>query len=247
MVAGMHISDEGKIGIGLALLFGLGTGVVIRFPDQLWIGTAMMVLSAFGLILLAMHHFDIKKRKMIPAIGLIACGLGLFGFHERYLKTSTPQASAEVMPAAEIAPVPQSRKTDVAPSGDTYNVTTNGTGPAIGKINGPVTFNQGLQPFVLTDKAMSDALNSIDKNKPVEFIWANNKKSREIAEKLKNFFAERGVVVSPSTVHIGPFPEMDQPIMTGRDGFPDGEGGSLAVGIQVVAIDASVLVKGPPK
>lgn len=58
----MHISFEGKIGIGLALLGILGGGAFMRFPDQLWIGSAMMGVAIIGLILLAWHHFRTRQN-----------------------------------------------------------------------------------------------------------------------------------------------------------------------------------------
>jgi hypothetical protein len=52
----MAISTEGKIGIALALAFGLGGGAVAVWPDQKIIGLAMMAFAALGLIALAIYH-----------------------------------------------------------------------------------------------------------------------------------------------------------------------------------------------
>jgi len=81
----MRISAEGKIGIGLALLFGLGTGAVIVWPDDRWIGWAMMGVSALGLAMLGVHHFKVVHwfkrlnwmvQTLVIAIALVGSYVG---------------------------------------------------------------------------------------------------------------------------------------------------------------------------
>jgi hypothetical protein len=60
---GMDISGEGKIGIGLTLVFALGAGAYMRYPDQTWLGTATMIIAAGGLVLLIIHHFWTRSQK----------------------------------------------------------------------------------------------------------------------------------------------------------------------------------------
>lgn len=57
----MALSTEGKIGIGLTLVFALGGGTVIVFPHAVWVGWATMILSGLGLIALTAHHFWPQK------------------------------------------------------------------------------------------------------------------------------------------------------------------------------------------
>lgn len=59
----MHISAEGKIGIGLTLIFALGAGAYMRYPDQTWIGTLTMIIAALGLALLFAHHLWTRPKK----------------------------------------------------------------------------------------------------------------------------------------------------------------------------------------
>jgi hypothetical protein len=60
----MAISDEGKIGIGLTLLFGAGTGAVLIAPQQqTWIGGALIAISVVGFVLLAIHHIRTRAPK----------------------------------------------------------------------------------------------------------------------------------------------------------------------------------------
>jgi hypothetical protein len=58
----MAISTEGKIGIGLTLIFALGAGAVIVWPDQKLIGWAIVGLAGLGLIMLAIYHFWERKE-----------------------------------------------------------------------------------------------------------------------------------------------------------------------------------------
>ena len=53
----MQISTEGKIGITLTLVGLLGGGAIMRYPDQAWIGTAMMAVAVFGFACLVWHYF----------------------------------------------------------------------------------------------------------------------------------------------------------------------------------------------
>jgi hypothetical protein len=53
----MAISTEGKIGIALTLLFGVGGGAVIVAPEQqVWIGWVMIGFSLLGLVVLGINH-----------------------------------------------------------------------------------------------------------------------------------------------------------------------------------------------
>jgi hypothetical protein len=54
----MAISTEGKIGIGLTLLFGLGGGAVIVAPQQVWIGWTIIAFSLAGLLCLGIYHIS---------------------------------------------------------------------------------------------------------------------------------------------------------------------------------------------
>lgn len=59
----MQISSEGKIGISLALVGLLGGGAIVRYPDQAWIGTAMMAVAVLGIALLILHHYRSRHQK----------------------------------------------------------------------------------------------------------------------------------------------------------------------------------------
>lgn len=59
----MRISFEGTIGIALALLGILGGGAFMRFPDQAWIGTAMMAIAVVGLLMLVWHQYNARHQK----------------------------------------------------------------------------------------------------------------------------------------------------------------------------------------
>lgn len=60
----MTISTEGKIGIGLTLIFALGAGALTVAPTAIWIGWSIMALAAVGLLSLAIYHFRPRR----PAI-----------------------------------------------------------------------------------------------------------------------------------------------------------------------------------
>ena len=63
----MAISTEGKIAIGLALLFPLGAGGVMVAPEQqLWIGWATIAVAAGGLILLGIYHISTAVAPINP-------------------------------------------------------------------------------------------------------------------------------------------------------------------------------------
>ena len=59
----MQISTEGKIGLSLALVGLFGGGAIVRYPDQAWIGTAMMVVAVLGFLLLGLHHYRSRYQK----------------------------------------------------------------------------------------------------------------------------------------------------------------------------------------
>ena len=70
----MAISTEGKIGIGLTLLFGLGGGAVIVAPEQqVWIGWVVIAFSLLGLVVLGVHHVSaavVPTREKSPRMTL---------------------------------------------------------------------------------------------------------------------------------------------------------------------------------
>jgi hypothetical protein len=86
----MAITTEGKIGIGLALVQALGTGIVLVAPDAgKPVGWVLLILATLGLIGLGLHHgADLWRRrhqpgertKMLSFVGLVACLLGAVGF-----------------------------------------------------------------------------------------------------------------------------------------------------------------------
>jgi hypothetical protein len=90
----MLISDEGKIGIALALL-GLGGGgalFVLPHPYADYVGWSLIGVSVLGLILLGLHHFKVRiggllwrgGRQMWPQYLMVFAGclffVGLVGF-----------------------------------------------------------------------------------------------------------------------------------------------------------------------
>jgi hypothetical protein len=62
----MHISGEGKIGIGLGLLGLLGVGIPMVAPQYPWLGWPFIATSVLGLIALAFHHFRVRSRFGLP-------------------------------------------------------------------------------------------------------------------------------------------------------------------------------------
>ncbi len=81
----MAISTEGKIGIGLALLFGAGSGAMMVAPNHLEIGWSLIAFSLAGLIALGWHHFlGVREKKMVAFYGMIICGVGLLFFSILY-------------------------------------------------------------------------------------------------------------------------------------------------------------------
>jgi hypothetical protein len=71
----MQISDEGKIGIALALL-GLGGGgalFVLPHPYADYVGWSQISISVVGLALLGLHHF---RRKAGGSVGMTLAVLG---------------------------------------------------------------------------------------------------------------------------------------------------------------------------
>ena len=70
----MAISSEGKIGIGLTLLFGLGGGAVVVAPQQLWIAWTIIAISLTGLVILGIYHFWPKRNRLKLGIALTTLG-----------------------------------------------------------------------------------------------------------------------------------------------------------------------------
>ena len=52
----MHLSGPEKVGVGLALVLGLGGGIAVAFPNKL-VGYAIMVFCLLGRFSLVYHHF----------------------------------------------------------------------------------------------------------------------------------------------------------------------------------------------
>ena len=53
----------------------------MSFPDQVWIGTATMIVAASGLVWLGLNHFGVKSRIAFPICALCACILGAGVWH----------------------------------------------------------------------------------------------------------------------------------------------------------------------
>lgn len=77
----MHISPEGKIGIFLRLIGLAGAGAIMVAPEHIEIGWGLIVFPTAGLIL---HHFGIRRGRMIPLIGMILSAATFIGFSGWY-------------------------------------------------------------------------------------------------------------------------------------------------------------------
>jgi hypothetical protein len=77
----MGISTEGKIGIGLTLLFGAGAGAVMVAPEQqVWIGWILIIVSAIGFVLLISYHLATRVRKpREERVNLLVSDIGFNG------------------------------------------------------------------------------------------------------------------------------------------------------------------------
>ena len=72
----MHISDEGKIGIVLALIGLAGAGAIMVAPQQLWIGWSLIALALPGFFWLLYNHMTASdKNKRVPAVFLVSLGI----------------------------------------------------------------------------------------------------------------------------------------------------------------------------
>jgi hypothetical protein len=72
-----------KLGIGIALILGLGGGAAVLNPEWRWVGSGMMAFSLLGLVGLALHHWwDAVRNAGRPVlwIGVAVCGTGLLAF-----------------------------------------------------------------------------------------------------------------------------------------------------------------------
>jgi hypothetical protein len=109
----MHISDEGKIsiGVGLIALGGTGAVVVASGPVLLTIGWLVIGIAAIGSLLLVRHHYHSRlasiwapnrKIRMISLVGMIACVAGALGFSVSYFWPSVVDISATL--PVQIAP-----------------------------------------------------------------------------------------------------------------------------------------------
>jgi hypothetical protein len=56
------LSVEATVGFVLPLVLALGAGAYMRYPDQLWIGTATMIFAGVGLVILAAYHWLYRLR-----------------------------------------------------------------------------------------------------------------------------------------------------------------------------------------
>ena len=78
----MAVSTEGKIGIALTLLFGLGAGAVLVVPEQqVWIGWGIVTVSLTGLVILGVYHFwpkrGLKLGITLTTLGTVLIMLGV--------------------------------------------------------------------------------------------------------------------------------------------------------------------------
>lgn len=113
----MQISDEGKIGIALALL-GLGGGgalFVLPHPYADYVGWTLIVISVLGLLLLWLHHSKGRRGKqMWPQYLMILSGVlffvGLFAF----LQTRKEDEATAPPKPAEAAEKPATMQTNSA-------------------------------------------------------------------------------------------------------------------------------------
>jgi hypothetical protein len=61
----MQFTTEGKIGIALALVGPAGAGAIMRAPDHIEIGWALVAIAVIGGILLSAHHFSGRRAMWV--------------------------------------------------------------------------------------------------------------------------------------------------------------------------------------
>jgi hypothetical protein len=71
---------KSKTGIFLALLSLAGAGAIMVFPQHTEIGWGLIVISIFGFILLAFHHYGLGFRSISPLLGMLLLGIVFIGF-----------------------------------------------------------------------------------------------------------------------------------------------------------------------
>jgi hypothetical protein len=71
----MRISGEATLGILLTLIFALGAGAAVRYPDQSWIGTCIMAVAAISLVLVAAHHLCVERHNKTLSLAVVSIGI----------------------------------------------------------------------------------------------------------------------------------------------------------------------------
>jgi hypothetical protein len=109
IVAGMGISSEGKIGIGLTLLGLLGAGIMSVAPLSYGVeaGWIMIAVAVVGGAMLGIHHFlpsvkrmhSHRRNRVVPLIGMLVSATTLLVFAAWYFwPVPNPVAVAAIMP-----------------------------------------------------------------------------------------------------------------------------------------------------
>ena len=185
---------------------------MLKFPAPIIAGVAgVLILAAF---LWGFAPYSLGWRRRMLPVGLmvlgamiLAGGAALFYFQKpaqaaASSTTSAPPATsqAEEQTAPPTAPKVAAIEHPVAappapiavqqPSGDTYNITNNGPGTAIGRVE---NLNIGKQPFAMTPAIMADVLAQLDRSKPVTLYSIGP--SKAATEQLAAYLAQNGVEV----------------------------------------------------
>jgi hypothetical protein len=76
-----QISTEGKLGLLLGLIGIAGAGAMNRWPEQPWIGTALLAISAIGFVALGFYNFRTRlaslwgARRTVIALAMVTAVL----------------------------------------------------------------------------------------------------------------------------------------------------------------------------